>query len=85
VQPAAEVHQSVCGLHFHAQLGHVAEDVAQLADDLDGATLQALHGHWRLGIDLHVGTVDAAPRLLQLLLHAHEIVAKLARAGELVL
>ena len=82
---AAEVDQAVGRLHLHPQLRHLAQDPPQLLDDADSAFLQPLDGLWRGGVDLDVGAVDPVPRLLQLLLHAHEIIAQLAGAAELLL
>src|SRR5262249_47808277 len=84
VELAAEVDQAVGGLDLDAELGHLAQQIAQLAEDHQRAGLQPLDRLRRVGVDLDLGTLQRVARFRQLLLDVGQLIAQLARAGELL-
>src|SRR5712671_4320815 len=85
VEAGAEVDQAVGRLHLEAQLGHAAEDSAQLVQDAGGGALEPLHRGGRRLVHLDVRLGQRVPRAGELRLDRGELVAQLARLIELFL
>src|SRR5437660_5159143 len=85
VQLAAEVDQPLGAFHLDAELGHLAQQIAEFGDDAGRSRLQPLHRLRRGRIDLDLRPVDGPARGRQLFLRSHQLIAQLARPGELLL